>query len=98
MSFVNLHSFAILKSCHIICRKRTKKTNVKVERKKDKKAIGGDEAMGTPRTRAALARKAAAKAKREAAAAELKATIAREAVEVAAKVAVEAAKAKAEAQ
>jgi len=50
--------------------------------------------MGTPRTRAALAREAAAKAKREAAA-ELKATTAREAVEAAAR---EAAEAEAEAQ
>ena len=78
MSSVNLYSFAILKSYHIICRKRTNKTNVKVGRKKAKKATGGDEAMGTLRTRGALAREAAEKAKREAAAAaELKAAAAR---------------------
>jgi len=78
MSSVNLYSFAILKSYHIICRKRTNKTNVKVGRKKAKKAIGGDEAIGTPRIRGALAREATAKGKREAAV-ELKAAAAREA-------------------
>jgi hypothetical protein len=98
MSVVNLHSFVILKSCHIIYRKRTKKTNVKVGRKKAKKATGGDEAIGTLRIRGALTREAATKVKREAAATELKVTTAREA---ATKVAIEAAareEAEAEAQ
>jgi hypothetical protein len=88
MSSINLHSFAIPNSCHIFCRKRTKKSNVKVGRKKAKNATGGDEAMGTLRTRGALAREAVAKAKREAAETKLKAVAAREA---AAKVAAEAA-------
>ena len=66
------------------CRKRAKKTTVKVGRKKAKKGTTTEEAP-TPRTRAAVAREAAAKAKREAQEAELKAAVAREAAEAAAR-------------
>jgi len=62
------------------CRKRAKKTRVKVGRKKAKKGTTAEEAP-TPRTRAAVTREATAKAKREALELELKATTAREAAQ-----------------
>ena len=66
------------------CRKRAKKTTVKVGRKKAKKGTTTEEAP-TPRTRATVAREAAAKAKREALELELKAAAAREAAQAAAR-------------
>ena len=74
------------------CRKRAKKTTVKVGRKKAKKGTTTEEAP-TPRTRAAVAREAATKAKREALELELKATAAREAAQPAAREEAEAAQA-----
>ena len=74
------------------CRKRTKKTTVKVGRKKTKKGTTAEEAP-TPRTRAAVAREAATKVKREALEVELKAATTREAAQAAARKEAEAAQA-----
>jgi stress response protein YsnF len=66
-------------------RKRTKKTAVKVGRKKAKTCNEASSAaeVPTPRTRAVVAREAAAKAKRDAEDAELKAASAREVAQAA---------------